>query len=326
MKTPESLERLKEEMLDLSFFETSSFDVQRQLQRNAIVPATMLGIASFSSTLALSTLLQHRILHISTGTRAPIPTLLGVTTITLASLVTHFTTTSSMQYFQTKQLPQSISIPSLSNMMPNKYNSSSSDRLMIPYTSYSIPKVPSLQILLLGLLSFPILGGRFWTISPSSYTRLGSFARPRFSLPATLDSYASSSQRIAIENLGRRFGCHTCGSKQIISMEKVKFHADHMPPTAITKRMNKQLWRKLLKVPVKQRFYPQCVKCSHQQGKILSSGTVMKDWVKQGKTYWGRKHALSYCHAGKFRWSHFGTGSVLAGASVYLEKEESRKK
>ena len=66
---------------------------------------------------------------------------------------------------------------------------------------------PAFISCLLGLVTFSALGGRYWGIAPSSITNLGSFAR--FSIPAK-EAYATPKQRTMIEQMGRRYGCHTC--------------------------------------------------------------------------------------------------------------------
>ena len=110
---------------------------------------------------------------------------------------------------------------------------------------------------LAGTACFVLLGGRFWALSPSSFTTLGTFANTaRGSLPATL-SYATSEQRARIQELGRRFGCHTCGRRW-----RTRFNADHMPPLAEVKRANAALWRRALGRTVSQRFHPQCTACT----------------------------------------------------------------
>lgn len=156
------------------------------------------------------------------------------------------------------------------------------------------------------------MGGRFWAVSPSSYTHIGSFARS--SLPATR-RYASSAQRLAIETLGSRHGCHTCGKRFGLNVKVpfslappsnlsgglVKFHADHMPPNVITDRLNGIWYRKALKWKVAQRFYPQCVGCSNFQGGFLS---------QQGNRRLFFQRQPSYFHGLQFRLNHL-TGSVF---------------
>jgi hypothetical protein len=101
------------------------------------------------------------------------------------------------------------------------------------------------------------MGGRFWAISPSSYTNLGIFARPKLSIAAT-ERYATTSQRAAVERIGRAMGCHTCGSRMILTrtVDAVKLHGDHMPPKLVAHQMNQQWIRKWLGRPVPFRLFP----------------------------------------------------------------------
>ena len=97
---------------------------------------------------------------------------------------------------------------------------------------------------------------------PSSLTSLGAFSdTARASLPATL-KYASASERAAIQSLGLRFGCHTCGVKS-----SVQWIADHQPPQKIAALRDARWWKRLpfLGAPTAQRFYPQCAPCSQKQ-------------------------------------------------------------
>ena len=58
---------------------------------NAIIlsTTTAAGTAAFATTLSFSTFLQHKILRLSTGSPAPIPSLIGLTTVALASITSH---------------------------------------------------------------------------------------------------------------------------------------------------------------------------------------------------------------------------------------------
>jgi hypothetical protein len=125
-----------------------------------------------------------------------------------------------------------------------------------------------------GIVLFKLLGGRFWSISPSSYTHIGSFGRTVASIPAT-ERYATATQRAAIESLGTKFGCHTCGTRMIqhSSRSSIKFVSDHMPPKAVAEQMNQLWYRKLFGKHVQFRFYPQCINCSSIQGSLLSKAT-----------------------------------------------------
>jgi hypothetical protein len=143
---------------------------------------------------------------------------------------------------------------------------------------------------------------------------LGSFAR--FSLPAT-EKYATTSQRTAIERLGRLVGCHTCGSRMLF-YRGIKFHGDHQPPRAVAQQLNAQWFRRLLGMQVKFRFFPQCVNCSNVQGKILSSATN----DLRGASFWNKpnlKHAgggsMAYFHGLRFRPFHLA-GAAIAAVTV----------
>lgn len=164
------------------------------------------------------------------------------------------------------------------------------------------------------MVSFKLLGGRFWAVAPSSYTHLGSFAR--FSLPAT-ERYATSSQRAALERLGRWVGCHTCGSHMLFR-KAPRFHGDHMPPKAVAQQMNNNWFRRLTGCKVKFRFYPQCVDCSNIQGSILSSASN----DLRAASFWNRPNLkrvgggkLARFHGLRFRPFHLA-GAVIAAVTV----------
>jgi hypothetical protein len=69
-------------------------DQLKQPQQRRSLPtsesfAVLMGIVTFGSTLAISTITQGKLLHISTGTSGPIPSLIGFTTVCLASVASH---------------------------------------------------------------------------------------------------------------------------------------------------------------------------------------------------------------------------------------------
>lgn len=181
---------------------------------------------------------------------------------------------------------------------------------------------------LLGLLTFKALGGRFWAISPSSYTDLGSFAR--WSIPCT-EAYATSNQRTMIEQMGRKWGCHTCGSRMMgpsATKRVTRFVGDHMPPKSVAEQINNTWLRRLGVLPkVQFRFYPQCVHCSNTQGSILSKAT---NQLKAKSLTSGRLSSMfkatalkeagggviAHFHGCRFRVNHL-TGGFLAGTTVF---------
>jgi len=106
--------------------------------------------------------------------------------------------------------------------------------------------------LFIGLGIFAVLEqGLFRTAFPSSVIVPGVFsnAHNRFHRSVLSTSeVATESQRLKIQNLGRMFGCHHCGSRQLFSRKS--FIADHMPPTKMAKALEKKWWRKLFKLKV----------------------------------------------------------------------------
>jgi hypothetical protein len=319
------------------------------------------GVVAFGTTLCASTLTQQRLLGISTGTIPPIPSLVGFVTVCVASTAAHRAAIATHQHVLTQLFPA----------LPYQYqyrhshqrHHDDNDDVQSWSSSYyprHFPQYPALfswhtvRVCAVGLLAFKVLlGGRFWAISPSSYTHLGSFARPRLgSLPAT-ENYASATQRQVIQKLGNRFGCHTCGTRGRIggvpvigrlfksssSCKTVEFVGDHMPPKSVADQLNQRFYRRLLNVKVSFRFYPQCTVCSDRQGTLLSQATaalrkhqaekISTSFLKLGGNA-GAGHGpslpslaastagcakSSYFHGWKFRFHHL-TGGIVAAATV----------
>jgi hypothetical protein len=159
----------------------------------------------------------------------------------------------------------------------------------------------------IGLVAFKLLGGKFWAISPSSYTHIGSFARG--SLPAT-ERYATVLQRAKVGKLGRMFGCHTCGARSR------SFIGDHMPPKIVAEQLARRSWLLGGKRPVQFRFYPQCVKCSHKQGGILSRATLELRKSRRAAHQLHKIRSNAYFHGWKFRPIHHLVGGVVAATAV----------
>lgn len=179
----------------------------------------------------------------------------------------------------------------------------------------------------IGLVAFKVLGGRFWGVSPSSYTHLGSFAR--FSIPAG-DGYATAAERAILEKIGDRWGCHTCGSKMWFR-EGIRFHGDHVPPRAVADQMNKRMWRKVLGIKTKFRFYPQCVDCSNVQGKILGQATRrLRDLNQNVNLAFAGGGRLSCFHGFRTRLNHLAGGvvsaSTILGATRKDVEDEGRSR
>jgi hypothetical protein len=91
----------------------------------------------------------------------------------------------------------------------------------------------------------------FRTVFPSSSITLGAYANTRSMMRSSIISnsaIASEAQRKRIQAMGKRFGCHQCGSRQLLS--KKVFIADHMPPTKRAEQLSSVWWRKLLRIKV----------------------------------------------------------------------------
>jgi len=159
---------------------------------------------------------------------------------------------------------------------PNSKHSSifpfSVPSLPLPFsekTSQASAKLQATRVMLgVGIFCMLELQG-FKTALPSSIITTGVFARNRGSILATSE-VATSAQRVRIQQLGWRHGCHHCGSRQVLSFDRT-FIADHMPPTKFRKEMNAKWWRKLLGLRISQRLYPQCLDCFSLQGSAVKN-------------------------------------------------------
>lgn len=290
---------------------------------DAVLPMVS-GCVAFGSTLAASTAMQKAV-GVSTGTSV-VPSLLGFATVCAASLASEQAAilTHQMQQdprkrnfgYLRRRLRRSIRDVS-GNIIHSSSNFIEGDRKPLKLPMHEV------RVCLIGLLAFKSLGGRFWAISPSSYTHLGSFAR--WSIPCT-ENYANAKQRVMIEKMGRKWGCHTCGSHMYFSSattasgKTYSFVGDHMPPKSVAKHMNDMWLRKVGLLPkVKFRFYPQCVTCSNAQGSILSkagsngSGLSSSSMAESMKGAGGGQTA--HFHGLRPRINHL-VGGVLAAATV----------
>ncbi|KAL7473691.1 hypothetical protein ACHAXS_014165 [Conticribra weissflogii] len=166
------------------------------------------------------------------------------------------------------------------------------------------------RICIIGLVTYKtLLRSHFTSISPSSYTARGSFARIGIPAPPNFN-YATSSQRRTLERIGKWWGCHTCGSRMLFSniadKHVPKFHGDHIPPVSVAKQMNERWFRRKSGWKVSQKFYPQCRNCSNKQGgllsKAISAGHRNLHSVGGGEE--------SYFHGRRMRIGHVAGGLV----------------
>jgi hypothetical protein len=273
------------------------------------------GAVSFGTTLALSTTVQKHVLGLSTGSPAPLPSLVGLASVCLASTTAHQVALATQSYVTTGVWPDDFNLWPRSQHSPSAWFYKNEQVLNL-----QIAQVPlhTARIWSFGILAYLCLGGRFWAVAPSSFTTAGSFARG--SLPAT-SAYANPRQRLLVERLGRLWGCHTCGTRRLWRRQAVQFNADHIPPLAAGKALEATRWYRLLRRKVAFRFYPQCVSCSPKQGSLLSKATA---GLKETRTLTGAWHHLeaagggsnAYNHALRPRLSHLA-GGVVAAVATY---------
>jgi len=110
----------------------------------------------------------------------------------------------------------------------------------------------------IGIALFFSLGGRFRSVCPSDLRFPGAYSRPSVTLKTAGEKYADGFQRGWISSVGQIYGCHSCG------LRAKAFHADHMPPNSLVKKLNARWYRRFLPT-VEQQFYPQCSGCSNLQ-------------------------------------------------------------
>ena len=285
--------------------------------------AVLAGTASFGCTLAMSTTLQQRLLGMSTGTPAPLPSLVGAASVCVASTTAHQVALATHAFADTGEWPENFTLwPRADQSAYFFYQDQILDLKVIQLPMHSV------RIWAAGLVCFKLLGGRFWAVSPSSVTHVGSYARA--SLPATAN-YATAQQRLQIERLGRLWGCHTCGSHRWFTFPRIsinggvgvpgaQFVGDHMPPKSVAQQLETSLWYRCLRRKVRYRFYPQCIKCSNKQGSLLSKASAALQ-NRRGSSAARRLAAVgggrvaSYNHGWQPRFAHL-TGGLVAATAV----------
>lgn len=286
--------------------------------------AVVAGAASFGATLGVCTTVQQRILGLSTGSPPPLPSLVGVASVCLASTLSHQVALGAHAYATTGSWPGRDTWRPWPSNRALVYQDASS---FVDVFGIGKINMHTIRIWTMGLLCFKLLGGRFWAVAPSSLTHLGSYARA--SLPANAN-YATASQRFQIERLGRTWGCHTCGSHRMIpslfQKGSAHFVGDHMPPKSVAHQLEASTWYRLLRKRVQYRLYPQCISCSNKQGSLLGKATAQllktPRW-SAGRTAAARHLAAvgggrftSYNHAWQPRLFHW-TGAVLGGIATW---------
>ncbi|KAK1743746.1 hypothetical protein QTG54_005343 [Skeletonema marinoi] len=194
--------------------------------------------------------------------------------------------------------------------------------------------VHAARICIIGILTYKTLfRSNFMSLSPSSYTARGSFARKGIPIPKSSSSsrsssmipssfnYATKSQREKLHQIGSRFGCHTCGSRLLFSRlpnttKKMIFHGDHIPPVSVAKQINNRWYNRKLGRTVAQRFYPQCTDCSNKQGGLLSRAVIELHAAGGGSE--------SHFHGWRMRVGHLTGGLVAVVSTVGVGNDDAR--
>ena len=98
-----------------------------------------------------------------------------------------------------------------------------------------------------------------------------------------------------------------------------------MPPNEIAIQENKTLYRRLLRRPIQQRFYPQCQPCSNRQGGLIGQGKKNFNKVRRASL---RAQMLKKSGGGLNAHMHglrpriqSMTGGLISMATIYKAKD-----
>eukprot|EP00118_Oscarella_pearsei_P028373 m.311562 g.311562 ORF g.311562 m.311562 type:complete len:351 (+) comp81595_c0_seq1:1-1053(+) len=198
--------------------------------------ASLLGSVAFPAALALQQSFLFGPLRLTSGHRLAAP-ILGFGAVWVAGTLASLSTVGFLKasaIYKTQATQNQTIAPSL------KVEFRKSDLLLFGVSSTTV---------------FFLFRGRFRAVLPSNLFQPGSFARE--SIAATKGvGYANQTEKEAINKLGKKYGCHSCGSRPS------RFVADHQPPNA------------LVKPGEAQRYFPQCSNCSNKQGGAIRSSAV----------------------------------------------------
>ena len=218
---------------------SSSTLVPTSLSRNELLAASLGGALAFPTVLGLGQLAIFKPLRLTCS--SPVASLCGGVSVLAAGCVASLTAVQALSLTHRK----------ISN--DSSQSNSSSD-----YNSVDFGAQELLASTVASAILFRALGGRFSSVLPSHLLKPGAFAREWIPVRST---QASERQRHIIRELGKRHGCHSCGTRSVR-----QFHADHQPPNKVQNAHNSSDSAN----GITQRLYPQCNKCSNSQGALLS--------------------------------------------------------
>eukprot|EP01024_Parvocaulis_polyphysoides_P040569 TRINITY_DN36955_c0_g1_i1.p1 TRINITY_DN36955_c0_g1~~TRINITY_DN36955_c0_g1_i1.p1 ORF type:complete len:322 (+),score=33.19 TRINITY_DN36955_c0_g1_i1:112-1077(+) len=130
---------------------------------------------------------------------------------------------------------------------------------------------------LCGIVIFKIAGGSYRNILPSDVVKPGAMAVE--SLPAKGKEYVTGVQKLELQRLYKKYGCHHCGSKggapigDHMPCNKFVWGGANEPPKYKTITNPAHKWiRQSFGLPVgppDQRYFPQCRRCSNFQSAVV---------------------------------------------------------
>ena len=249
----------------MSLFTT---ELQTSLASNELLATTAVGAVTFPTIMVLAQTTIFKPLRITCADRlAPI---FGGLSVSLVGFTVSFAAIKACSLVQ-----DSLNDANSDNAGARNVLSFSTPELVISTVS--------------SVVIFRALGGRFLSVLPSHLFHPGAFAVER--VPALCGQQAAvTTEKVFIRDYSRRYGCHTCGKKQV-----KMFVCDHQPPSHLLRKTNSSSTAVSgersaageVKVnvmsssnangtengaTVKQFFYPQCYDCSSMQGGLLNGG------------------------------------------------------
>ena len=190
------------------------------------------GAVTFPAVLGIAQVALFKPLRLTSGSR--LCSLAGGTAVFMAGFA------ASCAVVTSYSLSRSLAVRDSTNR-----SSSSSSSVELVFKDLLISGVVSMVV-------FRAVGGRFSMVLPSNLLQPGSFSR--YAIPVNEAPYASKGQKMIIQDLGRKHGCHTCGLRSRF----IQYCADHQPPT------------KLLREGHPQWYHPHCKRCSDLQGAAMN--------------------------------------------------------
>lgn len=232
-------------------------------------PANLLSMTILTTSFYTLQILNQRFLFNRLGLHSGRMNSLLTPIGALSTLSTLFLSQNLELIIRKQYLPEYVTIPGWDYSIPLKSSPPPSSSFSSLSSSASLAtrreeRKDFMKRLLVGWTTFLVLENQhFRTCFPSSIISLGVFGhlKHRWKRSVETDSPSTTpAQRAEIQLLGKKYGCHQCGSRQLgLSWlwrrkggmkNSNSFIADHMPPTKIAELESKKWWRRLFKSKV----------------------------------------------------------------------------